>query len=75
MSSKTALPLRWCSTSIDFKAMISNNKVVVFMKGVPDKPRCGYSNAVVQILKHHGVQFDAHNVLDNWDLRQGEFYN
>ena len=42
------------------------------MKGTADKPRCGFSNAVVQILNFHGVdKFDHHNVLDDESLRQG----
>ena len=50
----------------------SGQKVVVFMKGTPDAPRCGFSNAVVQILKIHGVDsFDAYNVLEDEQLRQG----
>jgi monothiol glutaredoxin len=50
----------------------SGKKVIVFMKGTPDAPRCGFSNAVVQILKMHGVdQFDAYNVLEDENLRQG----
>lgn len=51
--------------------MVSNNKVVVFMKGVPAEPRCGFSNAVVQILRMHGVDYDAHDVLIDEKLRQG----
>jgi len=50
----------------------TGQKVVVFMKGTPDAPRCGFSNAVVQILKMHGVDnFDAYNVLEDEQLRQG----
>lgn len=42
------------------------------MKGTPDAPRCGFSNAVCQILNFHGVdKFEAHNVLDDEELRQG----
>lgn len=41
------------------------------MKGTPDVPRCGFSNAVVQILRMHGVTYDAHNVLTDEDVRQG----
>lgn len=52
--------------------LVKNNKVVVFMKGVPDQPRCGFSNAVVQILRMHGVKYDAHDVLADESLRQGE---
>ena len=40
------------------------------MKGNPETPRCGFSNAVVQILRMHGVTYDAHVVLRNEDLRQ-----
>lgn len=42
------------------------------MKGVPESPRCGFSNAVVQIMRMHGVEYDAHDVLKDEDLRQGE---
>lgn len=41
------------------------------MKGVPEEPRCGFSNAVVQILRMHGVTYDAHDVLEDENLRQG----
>lgn len=52
--------------------MVKNNKVVVFMKGVPDQPMCGFSNAVVQVLRMHGVEnYDSHNVLEDDELRQG----
>ncbi|XP_037050711.1 glutaredoxin-related protein 5, mitochondrial [Bradysia coprophila] len=51
--------------------LVKNNKVVVFMKGVPEAPRCGFSNAVVQIMRMHGVTYDSHNVLDNEGIRQG----
>lgn len=57
--------------------LVKNNKVVVFMKGVPDAPKCGFSNAVVQILQMHAVNYDSHNVLENDSIRQGikEFTN
>lgn len=41
------------------------------MKGNPEAPRCGFSNAVVQILRMHGVQYDSHDVLQNDEIRQG----
>ncbi|KAF7494064.1 Glutaredoxin-related protein 5 [Sarcoptes scabiei] len=50
--------------------MIKNDKIVVFMKGVPDAPKCGFSNAVVQILRMHGASFEAHNVLESDNLRK-----
>ena len=56
--------------------LVKANKIVVFMKGNPDAPRCGFSNAVVQILKFHGVDnYDAHDVLQDEDLRQGDKNN
>ncbi|XP_057672283.1 glutaredoxin-related protein 5, mitochondrial [Diorhabda carinulata] len=55
----------------DISKLVKNNKVVVFMKGVPEQPQCGFSNAVVQILRMHGVTYDAHNVLEDNALRQG----
>ena len=47
------------------------------MKGVPAEPRCGFSNAVVQVLRMHGVEYDSHDVLSDESLRQGikEFSN
>jgi len=57
--------------SAAIEKLVKKNKVVVFMKGVPDDPRCGFSNAVVQILRMHGVSYDAHDVLEDESLRQG----
>ncbi|XP_038212990.1 uncharacterized monothiol glutaredoxin ycf64-like [Zerene cesonia] len=51
--------------------IVKNNKVVVFMKGVPDAPRCGFSNAVVQIMRMHAVPYESHDVLSDENLRQG----
>lgn len=57
---------------IDDLVKDKNSKVVVFMKGTADQPRCGFSNAVVQILNFHGVNnFKFYNVLDDEKLRQG----
>jgi monothiol glutaredoxin len=50
---------------------VSENPVVLFMKGVPDQPGCGFSAVVVQILDHLGVDFAAVNVLQSDELRQG----
>lgn len=50
---------------------IKANKVVVYMKGVPDQPMCGFSNAVVQVMKAEGVEFKGFNVLADPDLREG----
>ncbi|HZZ34744.1 MAG TPA: Grx4 family monothiol glutaredoxin [Caulobacteraceae bacterium] len=50
---------------------VADHPVVVFMKGVPDAPRCGFSSLVVQILDHLGVDFVGVDVLQSDDLRQG----
>jgi monothiol glutaredoxin len=48
---------------------VAENPVVLFMKGVPDQPRCGFSALVVQILDHLGVDFAGVDVLQNEELR------
>ncbi len=50
---------------------IQEHPVVVFMKGVPDQPKCGFSSLVVQILDHLGVDFVGVDVLQDESLRQG----
>ena len=50
---------------------IAEHPVVVFMKGVPDQPKCGFSALVVQILDHLGVDFVGVDVLQDEGLRQG----
>lgn len=50
---------------------IMDNEVVLFMKGTPVFPQCGFSSQVVQILSYLGVSFKGVNVLDNDELREG----
>jgi monothiol glutaredoxin len=50
---------------------VKSNDVVVFMKGTPQMPMCGFSGQVVQILDYVGVPYKGINVLDSDDLRQG----
>src|SRR6059058_1153221 len=50
---------------------ITDNNVVLFMKGTPVFPQCGFSAAVVQILSHLGVKFKGINVLEDPGLREG----
>jgi monothiol glutaredoxin len=50
---------------------VKANDVVLFMKGTPQSPQCGFSGQVVQILDHLGVAFVGFNVLENEDLRNG----
>ena len=50
---------------------VKGNDVVLFMKGTPDFPQCGFSGQVVQILNYLGVDYKGVNVLADDDLRQG----
>ena len=60
------------SPALDFIAKtVAENPVVLFMKGVPDQPRCGFSSISVQILDHLGVSFIGVDVLQDEELRQG----
>jgi monothiol glutaredoxin len=62
-------------TMTDANALIDNevksNDVVLFMKGTPQFPMCGFSGQVVQILDYVGVPFKGVNVLEDDNLRQG----
>ncbi len=53
------------------KQDITDNSVVLYMKGTPVFPQCGFSAAVVQILTHMGVKFKGIDVLADPALRQG----
>ena len=50
---------------------VEGNDIVLFMKGTPDFPQCGFSGAVTQVLSHMGVQYKAVNVLLDPAVRQG----
>ena len=49
----------------------SKDSVVLYMKGNPTFPQCGFSSTVVQILKHIGVNFQSYDVLQDENLREG----
>ena len=50
---------------------VKANDVVLFMKGTPQFPMCGFSGQVVQILDYLGVPYKGLNVLENEELRNG----
>ena len=60
-------------TDINSKIKDNNSKdpVVLYMKGNPTFPQCGFSSTVVQILKHIGVDFQSYDVLQDESLREG----
>ncbi len=53
------------------KGQVENNDVVLFMKGTPQFPQCGFSGRVVQMLDYLGVTYTGVNVLENDELREG----
>ena len=50
---------------------VKNSDVLLYMKGTPAFPQCGFSAVTVQILNHIGVKFKAVNVLEDQDVREG----
>ncbi|MFG1403534.1 Grx4 family monothiol glutaredoxin [Xanthobacter sediminis] len=59
------------NTAERIKDLIENNDVVLFMKGVPQAPQCGFSSAVVQVLGQVGVPYAAVDVLQDPFIREG----
>jgi len=55
----------------EIRKVVSENDVVLFMKGTPNFPQCGFSGQAVQILSYLGVPFGAVNVLEDEEIRQG----
>ncbi|MAC38025.1 MAG: monothiol glutaredoxin, Grx4 family [Maricaulis sp.] len=53
------------------KSTIENNDVVLFMKGTPVFPQCGFSSVVARVLDHLQVDFESVNVLEDDGIRQG----
>jgi monothiol glutaredoxin len=55
----------------EIKSIVDSNDVVLFMKGTPDAPQCGFSGQAVQILRYLDVNFKGVNCLATDELRQG----
>ena len=55
----------------EISKLVKSDKVVLFMKGTPDFPQCGFSAQVVDILNYLGVNFSSFNVLEDNNLREG----
>ena len=53
------------------KQQIESNAIILYMKGTPNEPQCGFSSRAVQLLKSCGVPFAGVNVLDDPEIRQG----
>jgi len=57
--------------SAKIEGVVGSNDVVLFMKGTPLFPQCGFSSKAVAILEHLGVGFESVDVLQDMEVRQG----
>jgi hypothetical protein len=55
------------------RGLMNQSQVVLFMKGSPDTPRCGFSRKIVGLLKDNSVQFSSFDILTDEAVRQGQF--
>jgi monothiol glutaredoxin len=53
------------------RSEVNANEILLFMKGTPASPACGFSAQVVRILDHLGISFKSHDVYESDELRQG----
>jgi monothiol glutaredoxin len=58
-------------TKTRISSLVGDNDVVLFMKGTPLFPQCGFSSRAVAILDHCGVQYESVDVLQDMEIRQG----
>ena len=55
----------------EIQEIINESEVLLFMKGTPVMPQCGFSAAVVGVLNHMGIEFNSVNVLEDPEIREG----
>ncbi len=58
-------------TKSKIESLINESEVMLFMKGTPSMPQCGFSAAVVGVLNHMGIDFESINVLQDQEIREG----
>jgi glutaredoxin-related protein len=54
------------------KALMKKEKIMLFMKGNPDAPRCGFSQKTVNLLREQKLEFGHYDILEDEGVRQGE---
>lgn len=59
------------TTEERIKKLLNENPIMLFMKGEPTAPQCGFSDRVVRILNHLNVQYHFFDVLSDGEIRQG----
>lgn len=58
------------SAKEQIQSLIDNNKIVIFMKGTPSQPQCGFSAAAIRCLQDAGATFESVDVLSNPEIRE-----
>lgn len=53
------------------KTLMEQDKVMLFMKGTPDAPRCGFSRKIVNLLKDQDVKYSSFDILSDESVRSG----
>lgn len=68
-------PIEESNKNLDLNArigsLINSAPIMLFMKGTPDMPQCGFSANVCKILNHVGVSYNTFNILSDMDIREG----
>jgi Grx4 family monothiol glutaredoxin len=59
------------SLEVRLKSLITQDTVMLFMKGTPSQPRCGFSRTIVQLLQEAHVNFSSFDILGDEEVRQG----
>ena len=68
---KAAFTERKMTVTEKIESLIKNNKVILFMKGVPDSPQCGFSSKIISILNQYdGLKFEHFNIFEDQELRE-----
>jgi len=55
----------------EIETLVKSNDVILFMKGTPSFPQCGFSSVVAQVLDYLGVSYESVNVLERQEIREG----
>ncbi len=53
------------------ESQLKSNKIMLYIKGTPQQPQCGFSAAVVQVFNSLGQPYESENILEDQELRQG----
>jgi Grx4 family monothiol glutaredoxin len=59
------------TTATDLEALTQRSPVMLFMKGLPSQPRCGFSRQMCNLLDRYDITYDAYDILTNEEVRQG----